>query len=216
MINENSSTYLNEIQKFGEYIFDFVNKDFQGNPRNLLESWYLGEIWGDVVVSIGLFKNVRLNFTDTIGNYFYLRLIDNMQYQPTKAESNGKYSSCGTEAFELVMPMKMVLITTGYDVGYLEILFRQAISSYDCAYLSKFEPSTVYNFLSELQESGKESLDKVNLDKVNITSFELNLNVLQNPSNLSKYCEIPICEPCEIGRPYKNITHVNSESQLKK
>lgn len=209
---ENSyQTWLQEIQILGDYIYNYANRDNQNNPRGLINKWFFGESWGDMVVSVGTKDLLQLNFNDTWGNYFYLRLVDTIQYEKV---DGGEYSSCGTSAFDLVMPFKLVLIMKGYDTGYIEHLFCEAISSNECSELEWFEPSTAYNYITEIPKSTPKETNKLNKD-INILSFKFDHKLRRNPRNNFNYCDIPICEPCEIGQPYGYIDRIDDEDQLK-
>lgn len=195
--------YLEKIQEFGEYMFNYVNDDGQGNSRNLFERWFLGESFDNKVISVNSKERYLLNFDDTIGNYFYLRMFDSVNYRAVE-ETNGAYSSCATNAFDMLFKMRLVaLCKSTFDTGQLEFLFRNGLANNSSVMLRKFEPSTLYNFIVETQSKDVSKLD----GKLNIISFDFDL-FFRMSVLVDKSCDLEsVCKPCVVGRPESTVTN---------
>lgn len=195
--------YLEKIQEFGEYIFHYVNDDGQGNSRNLFERWFLAESYDNKVISVNSKERYLLNFDDTIGNYFYLRMFDNVNYQAVE-DTDGAYTSCSTNAFNMVFKMRLVaLCKSNFDTGQLEYLFRNGLANNKSVILKGFEPSTLYNFIIETQSKDVSKID----GKLNIISFDFTLFFRQSLL-VDKTCNLEsVCSPCEVGRAISTVTN---------
>lgn len=194
--------YLEKIQEFGEYIFHYVNDDGQGNSINLFERWFLGESFDNKVISVNSKERYLLNFDDTIGNYFYLRMFDNVKYLAVD-NTDGSYTSCGTNAFNMLFKMRLVVLSkNNLDTGQLEYLFRNGLANNKSVILKGFEPSTLYNFIIETQSKDVSKID----GKMNIISFDFDLFFRQSLL-IDKSCDLDsACKPCDVGRPVSTVT----------
>lgn len=149
---------------------------------------------GEFIVCENYDDSKRLNFDDSLGRYFYVRLLE-----PAKSEFSAIGSSSCYFNFDLIIPVRLVIYVPKGIADNLVTLFHNALAMYSknrasvSSYTVETNKYAVFN-----KETAEQSFDGIenfafDLDDKTIIAFDfmLNFTVKTQPK---KCLELPICE----------------------
>lgn len=197
-----TSTLFSSIRKV---ILEIYN-DFQSTNPNWISNYFFAEqLYGEnkLIVFSNNSKSYSFNFSDNLGNYFYIRSLDGfINYN----EDLNKFQSC-IKNYNISMNLRLVfLFESIYNPFILEKKIRQILNNNGDITISKF---TYSKNLIAIEEIGALTAIQPN---INIIAFDFVLNINENEfvdtinningENVDINCAIPLCTNCtsEIGK----------------